>query len=829
MAGKGFDAKAFLVNHTEKLVLGAAGLMVLAFLGGSQWSSYKGTPAEITNKVSKSQKDLVGHGWPEEDRLKYELAPAKMPKQQVYENLLSPIAVAQYEMSTRFISSPWQGKEPLREPSLLTLEDAIASSGKVLIELPVDPTKVEEVPVEEPRNGRGRPVPKTEEPPETPVPEDDEFATARPSGLGVGGLGADGEGFSGGLASGLPGAATPGGTASSPYAAAGRAGNTSGGPGTVGLGGYGGVASNGGTSSSGGGASSYEGMSGGYGGMGGFGGAGGPVREAEGHYLVSVRAVFPLKEQIRRYQEAIHAKTVDIASLSFEVIDFNLEKQEQIGTEDQWTPWEPVDIKAATDVLDRAMGADPDVVSGTVTNHVMTMPLPPRIFGLWKKLASHPRIEKFELNDEQTQQEIEFQTKMLELMREKKSEVKPKVQKGGFSSRAMDSRALQSDVFGGSAYGGGMGGPMGGMAMGMAGMGSGNPMNSRSMGSNRSSAPAAGKTGTAAKSSELMKKLLETDDKDERGAALKEYIKQRVTADGELLLFRYLDFAVDPGKTYRYRVRLILNNPNFGHLASEANGEALVVEGETRTTEWSNVTAPVTIEREIYYFVKDVNTKSGRTSLSLFQWVPKIGTTVNADIELYPGQHIAGSVKKANVIDPAKMKNEEKEYSFTSSDVFVETHSDVALDRSLHKDLNLTSSTGDVLLPEEVLVVQGMTGELAVIDPVRQGTELARLSDQQKAQDKSFESLKASAAGAGAGMLGYPGAMGDGEGTSSAYGSQSSQRGGGKGGRSRNPLAGGSGSMGMSGMGMPGMGAPGMGGPGMSGPGRSGSGNSRKR
>ena len=73
MAGKGFDAKAFLINHTEKLALSAASLMALSFLGMSQWSSYKGTPVEITDKVAKSKTALLNHSWPEEENKKFEM------------------------------------------------------------------------------------------------------------------------------------------------------------------------------------------------------------------------------------------------------------------------------------------------------------------------------------------------------------------------------------------------------------------------------------------------------------------------------------------------------------------------------------------------------------------------------------------------------------------------------------------------------------------------------------------------------------------------------------------------------------------------------------
>ena len=124
----------------------------------------------------------------------------------------------------------------------------------------------------------------------------------------------------------------------------------------------------------------------------------------------------------------------------------------------------------------------------------------------------------------------------------------------------------------------------------------------------------------------------------------------------------------------------MLNNPNYGRLASEANGESSVVEGETRTTAWSNVTKPVSIERDINYFVKDVDPKKGKARLSMYQWDSKLGTTVNAELEMYPASQISGKVE-AKVIDPAKSKVDAKqEYTFVSSDVLVDIRPDVSLD-----------------------------------------------------------------------------------------------------------------------------------------------------
>ena len=743
MAGKGFNAKAFLVNHTEKVIFGIVALLSLVFIGGAQWSSYKGTPAEITDKVASGKDKLTNHSWPEEDRKKYELVQEKLPTQQVHEALLVPISPQLYAFSTKFVTSPWQGKEPLREPKFLKLEDAVADAGKVLIERQPTMSQLEftgnqSMDPDSP-NGVEPGTNPASKPGDTPGEEDDEFSgggnVPRP---GTAGLPA------GGLMLGRSDGDEDRDVRIPPAGAAGRPprgpGQKGGGkrskkddnvlPGAIpgmGIGGEGGLIGFG---------------RGDLGDEDGYGPSAGVVREAQPYKFAIVRAVFPIKEQIAEYMKATNSMSMEAAALLLEVIDFNLERQEQIGRTDKWTEWEPVDTQAALDVLEQSGQPEADVVRAAVTDSAITMPLPPRIYGVWGKNASHHRIEKFELSPEEIQQEVRLNAELMKMREEQqKNQVldePQKVQKRGFSSVAGDARSLQSQMLGG-----GMGddGEMGfGLGIGMnRGNDDGKRKGRGGRPGNIPNMPGApnGRDPQAAYA-ELMKRLGQTKDEVEKNKALAEYIKESVTAEGELLLFRYLDFNVDPGKTYRYRVRLVLNNPNFGHLTSEANGEASVVAGETRETDWSNVTRPVTIERDVAYFVKDVDLRRNKTLMSVYEWDTKLGTTVHGDVDLYPGQHIAGKAK-TNVIDPAKSVAEVKDYSFKSPDVFVDTHSDVALDRNLHKDLRLPGgSNGEALLPEEALVFQASTGDLTVIDPVREAAEIARLEKQQKKQDEFF-------------------------------------------------------------------------------------------
>ncbi|MEX0712068.1 MAG: hypothetical protein WD278_06940, partial [Pirellulales bacterium] len=74
--------------------------------------------------------------------------------------------------------------------------------------------------------------------------------------------------------------------------------------------------------------------------------------------------------------------------------------------------------------------------------------------------------------------------------------------------------------------------------------------------------------------------------------------------------FRFFDFTVEPGKTYRYRVRLMLRNPNHGVAARYLERPELA-EGETRLTDWSEPTGWVTVTHGSEILAGEVNPASG--------------------------------------------------------------------------------------------------------------------------------------------------------------------------------------------------------------------------
>jgi len=785
---KGF--KALLVNHAEKGVFGLAALLGLATLGMTRWSHYDGSPDQITEKVKKSKTELEARTWPEEEQAQFKLSADQLPAQVVYDSLRREYRPEGYpfpmEFSTRFVHALYQRKEPLKEPVLVRLEQPLAASGRVLVQ--------KAPPLMASTEGTTPESEKTEtKPKEEFVP--DEFRQRNP----------------GGQPGAIGGAAGPGGAYNPMFTA----------PDLYAGGGYP--------------------MGGAYpmgSGEGGAGMAAMPTVEGEGHHYVAVRAVFPVKDQIRKFAEAIQ-RPFGEAARAFDIIDFQLERQELVSSADQnWSDWTTVDRAAAEQVLTSSDGFDPEVISGTVTNSVMTMPLPKRVFGQWFTDVTHPALEKFQLSDKEVSEQLEFNRKLLEkYLEDQKNVQQPKIQRKGFSGLVFDNREVQSSVmggssaydtsymggmapemsYGGSGYGGGGYGASGGYGgsggyappgYGSGGMGGGYPMATNAPRMN------AGGRGGQMTPEEMMKKL-GSGDKKEVDKTLMEFIKTRATVDGELLLFRYIDFAVEPGKTYRYRVRLELINPNFGRQPSEANGEATVVQGETRTSKWSEVTEPTYVQSDVDYFVASVDTRKSmpQARMNMFQWDSKMGTVVQGAVDAYVGQTISGK-QKTEVINPPKHTFESEDYTFASKDFVVDAAGDAKLDPKYHTDLKFTTSSGDLGLPARVLVADAV-GNLHDLDSHRSASDEKKKRKYMEQQAKAFDYLKQIAAASM--QVGGLGEMASPEGMYDMYGGMGGKN---KKNNMRKGMGGGSGS-GYGSGGYP-MGYPG--GPMSSGPGSGGSG-----
>ena len=463
---------------------------------------------------------------------------------------------------------------------------------------------------------------------------------------------------------------------------------------------------------------------------------------ADGYHYVSVRAVFPIKDQIRQYAEAIHRPFAD-AARAFDIIDFQLERQALDSPWDtRWSDWSPVDRAAAEQVLTSSDGFDPEGIAGTVTNSVMTMPLPRRVFGQWFSDATHPALEQFRLSEKEIQEQLAYQRKLVERYAEANKAAPRRIERGGFARYLYDNRDLQAQLLTDP----GPAGPQSGIPA-SPGFGGRPTFNAPFPLAGNPTRPPQGPRTAPVSPDEILRRLA-AGDRQGVDRALQEFIRTRATVEGELLLFRYLDFAVEPGKTYRYRVRLELLNPNFGRQPSEANGESSVVQGETRLTRWSDVTEPAFVKPDVDYFVAGVETRKSlpQARLTVFQWDSKLGTVVQGAVETFVGQFIGGT-EKAEVIDPPNRRIETTAYTFASKDLLVDAFGDEQVSPKFHPDLKFATSRGDLGLPARLLVADER-GRLHDVDAYASAAEEQKARRYMAYQTEAFQWLRDLAAAA---------------------------------------------------------------------------------
>jgi len=104
----------------------------------------------------------------------------------------------------------------------------------------------------------------------------------------------------------------------------------------------------------------------------------------------------------------------------------------------------------------------------------------------------------------------------------------------------------------------------------------------------------------------------------------------------QYLLFRFLDFKIEPFKYYRYRVKLVMKNPNFGLEGSHLEKPELA-QGETRETPWSPESAPIGVPVHERFFAGAVPTVNGdaepEANVGIRKWYPPLGADIYYDFK----------------------------------------------------------------------------------------------------------------------------------------------------------------------------------------------------
>jgi hypothetical protein len=438
--------------------------------------------------------------------------------------------------------------------------------------------------------------------------------------------------------------------------------------------------------------------------------------EARGERVVAVRGVFPLNRQIIRMMRAMNISNPQVALAQLEFQDFEIERQIAVEGSDPWTgDWEKINLGEAFKILDEGSWID-EVVDTSITEGAFTEPLLQLLSGpggtqkvsalggggtpgagaeaggdivddndvgdigdnedpdnfdfsdlgadnLWGALATHPSVKKYHL----TPAGQEEQAMIDEAIAKNVEEEKSKTRKPG-SLKGLQ-RNLRKD-----------------------------------------------RDNTLGSKQDMGKVIRDA----KQGMGEDQKFELGVTASGNLLLFRFFDFTVEPGRAYRYRVRLEIVNPNFGKPLQDVEDPS-VVQDEFPKTPWSDPTGPVVVSVEGDYFVSNVNEAGAygpEAVFDLLQWNEKTGTAVHGVLRRQLGQLIDGLAdKKTKVVDLGMGGVEERNVEFRTGSVFVDVAGDRKLSRDLHPDLDI-SFTGMPGIVEQVL----LTNEFGDLEPLDSAT-----------------------------------------------------------------------------------------------------------
>jgi hypothetical protein len=142
-------------------------------------------------------------------------------------------------------------------------------------------------------------------------------------------------------------------------------------------------------------------------------------------------------------------------------------------------------------------------------------------------------------------------------------------------------------------------------------------------------------------------------------------------------LFRFVDFDVEPGHSYQYRVQLVLKNPNFG-LASELLAKPDPKPAPYRDTPWSEASRPATVPLDTQIVAEAVDRpKRGepKVKAGVLQWDKKDSVELIAKADLELGA-VANFIQKklTGVVDPVNRAIRDFTADFVSDGALLDRH-----------------------------------------------------------------------------------------------------------------------------------------------------------
>ena len=330
-----------------------------------------------------------------------------------------------------------------------------------------------------------------------------------------------------------------------------------------------------------------------------------PSKEiTKGYRWVAITGVLDHAKMVANYRDAL--KNPAVAHPNYRRLDLQRQELQPDGT---WSKWANVDADKNLDVLDNLPEEDDELTPENVRPENLVDPLPFMKAGLWEKVHIASLVPK-------EKREVPKKNAMADRMG------------GGMMGPGMGAMA---GMMGGGGmdpgeYSKGMGGRMGGGAM-------------------RGGGPRGMMMGADA--------MMGSPD------AVGNYWR----SDEKKIMIRALDFTVEPDTTYRYRVRIVVFNPNKGR---EDVNFGVDTKSEDLRGPWSQETESVAMPPDVMPYARGSLPPSAgndmKVQFQVIRFHPENGVTVPHNFLSSPGEVIGeprtaeipvadGTGKKSKVID----------------------------------------------------------------------------------------------------------------------------------------------------------------------------------
>jgi hypothetical protein len=646
---KGFDFKGLLLNHGEKFGASVVALIALTGLATANWSTCKldeGQLASTARQTESSWKSAVN--WPDDKKATFENTP---DVEELAQRMASPNDDIEAFATTRHWNPPIYQRKAKLAP--VTVMPPLEPESDLVIFTLAEKTDEEAADTE---------TLMTET--ETEKPEENAdlaaiFGTQNSGQLGLGQQFPGQTGEEGGL---LGNSSDLSGGTTTPGVMPGNMGPGSRGPGGLGapgaprsgMGGRMGMGSMPGMGSAPGmgtpgmmspGMGMGMGMGMGLGmgmedgSMDGYGMYAGMQNEMKVSLCtgVSVRFVFDMYEQTKLIADALQIPPQE-AGRYIDFVNIQIERKRAVPGADPWAgEWESVSLEDVGEILDRSLGTDIEIVNPQVVRSEITMPLPRRAAGKWTTTnASHKRLDRFKLSEEEQEIINKHQAKMLEEANKRKALLPPQQAKSeGFRKYSLGSQDLN-------------------FALGNTG-----EMADQIYQDMMSAEPQGESAGGVNPAESMQARFKNKED-------FEKFISQTL-ATGRLLLIRFMDFTGERGTSYQYRVRLEMRNPNFNRPVDELEEPELATQ-QTIFSAWSAPTKPVFVPDPYRYYVQKVDSRNNEAVVTMFYEYASAGTPVMASAVQVPTGTRFGGRQQLEVVNLGKSTLEGEEVELKSLD-----------------------------------------------------------------------------------------------------------------------------------------------------------------